>query len=261
MAKRYLSALAVGAALFGLAAGVAGSASAATIGQPSNLAFQAIYGAPNFNGSEPVGGGLARNFGFGENMLFEASTVKKIGKNIEVTHEEKKGVSEDTYLAGTLQSNKTGVNNPLGIAFQFADFQNSSFGGSATPHYADTYDRPWIATICAPKEETCRVDPRFEVKKSADVKIEDVSLEFGGIVLQGTMWGQWINGEKNVPPCIKLENPPASATADQTLIDTQGGTVGRAITGLTGEFCLISANNDWYIIGSTVNEPAITIEK
>jgi hypothetical protein len=262
VSRKYLSALAVGVALFGLAAVVVGNASAAMIGQPSNLAFQAIYGAPNFNSAEPVGGGLARSFGFGENMLFEASTEKKIGKNIEVTHEEKTEKSEDTYLGGTLQSNKTGENHPLGIAFQFADFQDSSFGGSATPHYADTTDRPWIATICAPKEEKCRVDPRFEVGTTKiDVKIEDVSLEFGGVVLQGTMWGQWINGEKGVPPCIKLESPPASAGADQTLIDTQGGTVGKAIAGLTGEFCLISANNDWYIIGSTTNEPAITIER
>jgi hypothetical protein len=263
MSRRYLSAFAIAAALFVLVAVATGSASAATIGQPANLAFQAIYGAPNFNGAEPVGGGLARSFGFGENMLFEASTEMKIGKSIEVTYEEKTGKAEETYLGGTLQSNKTGENHPLAIAFQFADFQDSSLGGSATPHYADTYDRPWIATICAPKEEKCRVDPRFEVLSlsKGNVKIEDVSLEFGGVVVQGTLWGQWINGEKGVPPCIKLESPPALAAADQTLFDTQGGTVGNPVTGITGEFCLISANNDWYIIGGTTNEPAITIEK
>ena len=261
MRRKHLAALAAGLSLVGLGP-AASMASAATIGQPPSTAFLAIYGSPSVNGKEPVGGGLARNFGFGENMLFEASTVKGVGKNIEINHEEKTSQSEDDYLGGTLQSNRTGVNNPLGVAVQFVDFQDSTFGGVATPHYADTNDRPWIMTICAPGALECRVDPLLTVAAAGvDVKIEDVSLDLGGTVLQGTIWGNWINGKgEKAPPCIKLENRPVKAGADQTLIDTQGGVVGKPITSIAGEFCLISANNDWYKVGAAVKEPAITIE-
>lgn len=258
MRRNYLAAVAVAA----VALGSAGAALAATIGQPANPAFLAIYGSPTINGREPVGGGLARNFGFGENMLFEASTAKGIGRNVEINHEEKKSESEDDYFGFTLQSNKTGENNPLGLTTQFVDFQDTTFGGVATPHYADTSDRPWIVTICAPGANLCRVDPLLTVAAAGvDVKIEDVSLDFGGIVLQGTVWGNWINGKgEKSPPCIKLENPPARAGANQTLIDTQGGVVGNRIIAIAGELCLISANNDWYRVGATGKEPPITIE-
>lgn len=127
-------ALVIGLALLSLELGVAGPASGALIGQPANSPFQAIYGSPGTNKlAIPVGGGLGRNFGFGENMLFEASTEKKIGKNFEITlgekeKEKEKSTSEDVYIGGTLQSNKTGENNPLGFAIQFADFQDSTFG-------------------------------------------------------------------------------------------------------------------------------------
>lgn len=105
------------------------------------------------------------------------------------------------------------------------------------------------------------MDPRFEVGAGPNVKIEDVSIDLNGVVLQGTVWAQWINGEKGKAPCIRLEKPPANATADQTLIDTQGGIVGTPITAISGEACLISANNDWYTITSTIlNNPAIIIE-
>lgn len=262
MFRRPLPVLAGGLASLALGFGVVGSASAALLGQPANTPFQAIYGNPGTNAAAiPVGGGLGRNFGFGENMLFEASTEKKIGKNIQINHLEKEGNGEDDYIGGTLQSNKTGENNPLGFAIQFADFQDTNFG-SKGPHYSDTYDRPWITTICAPGAEKCRVDPRFEVGGTKiDVKIEDVSIELVGTLVQGTIWGQWINGEKGKPPCIRLEKPPPGAGPDQTLIDTQGGVVGLPITSITGELCLISANNDWYHITSAIfNEPAITIE-
>jgi hypothetical protein len=259
MYTRYTSAVTVGLAALSLWLAMIGSASAATISQPANT-FLAIYGKPNINAKEPVGGGLARNFGFGENMLFEASTALKIGLNILLTHEEKKLLSEDAYVGATLQSNLTGENNPLALAIQFVDLQDTTFGGVTGAHYADTYDRPWIMTICAPKAEKCRVDPRFTVGTGPDVKIEDVSIDANGLVLQGTIWGTWVNGKAGAAPCIKLENPPASAAADQTLFDTQGGTVGLAIAGIDGEMCLISANNDWFRIGSAFNEPAITIE-
>jgi hypothetical protein len=262
MYRRYLAGIVTILVFLGLAFQVVSSAPAATIGQPSNTAFLAIYGSPTINGKEPVGGGLARNFGFGENMLFEASTLGKIGLNVKIVHEEKELVTEDAYIGGTLQSNRTGENNPLGFTIQFADFQDSSFAGlGGVPHYSDTSDRPWITTICAPLAEQCRVDPLLTVKVAGvDVKIEDVSLDIGGIVLQGTIWGNWINGKAKIPPCIKLENRPGAAGADQTLIDTQGGTVGKPITSIAGEFCLVSANNDWFKFGSIANEPPITIE-
>jgi hypothetical protein len=231
----------------------AGSASAATIGTTTNT-FQAIYGAPIINAKPPIGGGLARSFGFGENMLFVGST--------KIFHEEKEVNSEEVFIGATLQSNETGENNPLALTIQFADFQDSTFGGVVGPHYADTSDRPWIMTICA--GEKCRLDPRFTVG-TPNVKIEDVSIDANGVVFQGTVWGTWINGKAGkptgTPPCIKLENPPAAAAADQTLFDTQGGIVGNKISSISGELCLVSANNDWYRISKTVfNEPAITIE-
>jgi hypothetical protein len=262
MFRRHLPALAGGLTLLAVGLGVAGSASGALMGQPANTPFLAIYGSPGANGlAIPVGGGLARNFGFGENMLFEASTEKKIGKNIEINHIEKTGYGEDDYIGGTLQSNKTGENNPLGFAIQFADFQDTTFGTKG-PHYSDTYDRPWITTICAPGAEKCRVDPRFEVGATKiDVKIEGVSIDLNGIVLQGTIWGQWLNGSSGKAPCIKLEKPPAAAGPDQTLIDTEGGIVGQPISSIAGELCLISANNDWYhVTSANFNEPPITIE-
>jgi hypothetical protein len=261
MIRSHLSALVAGVTFLAVGLGVAGSASGALLGQPANTPFQAIYGSPATNGlAIPVGGGLGRSFGFGENMLFEASTEKKIGKNIEINHMEKSGYGEDDYIGGTLQSNKTGENNPLGFSIQFADFQDTTFGGKG-PHYSDTSDRPWITTICAPGAEKCRVDPRFEVGVTKiDVKIEDVSIDLNGVVLQGTIWGQWVNGAERKPPCIKLEKPPLAAGPDQTLIDTQGGIVGQPITSIAGEFCLISANNDWYHISSSIYyEPPITI--
>ena len=62
---------------------VAGSASAALLGQPGNTPFIAVYGSPGANAAAtlPAGGGIGRNFGVGENMLFRANTAAGIGKN------------------------------------------------------------------------------------------------------------------------------------------------------------------------------------
>jgi len=246
-------------ALVAFAALTVGQASAATMkNETSKLALLAIYGNPGTNGATvPVGGGLGRNFGFGENMLFEASTEKKIGKSLEITLLEKVAKAEDSYIGGTLMSNTTGENNPLSFGIQFVDFQDSTVGGVLTQSYADTWDRHWISEICPTAAVKCRVDPLFEDERS--VKIEDVSFDLGGIVVQGTVWGKWADGKAKEPPCIVLENKPAKAAADQTLIDTQGGVVGAAISNIAGTACLISANNDWYTVGAK-SEPAITIE-
>jgi hypothetical protein len=241
-----------------------GQASAATMGQPSNTAFQAIYGNPGSNGATlPVGGGLGRNFGFGETMLFRANTTAEIGKNIHIKLGGAVTEVRDADIGATLTSDKTGENNPLGLDIQFVDLQDGTVGGTAWLWNADTVDRPWITEICAPGAEACHVDPRFTVGTTkTDVKIEDVSLEVGGIPLQGTVWGEWINGTAKKAPCIKLVSPPADATASQTLIATQpAADVGASIEEIGGEACLISANDDWYRVSSyVVNEPAITIK-
>jgi len=208
--------------------------------------FLAIYGNPGTNGETvPVGGGLGRNFGFGENMLFEANTTKEIGKNLKIELEGgTTAEAKESFLGGTLMSNKTGENNPLSFAIQFADFQNNLVSGAATPSYTDTFDRPWIAEICAPAaaEKACKTDAQFaEPATKGGVKIENVSFDLGGDIIQGTVWGKWANGK---PPCITLEKPPA---ASPTLVGTQpAAIVGVKVAKVEGVACLISANNDYY---------------
>jgi hypothetical protein len=241
-----------------------GQPSAATIKSTANPAFLAIYGYPGASAnsltnrsSVPVGGGLGRNLGFGENMVFRSKTKGSPNPFIEF---EDGIVSEfrDTYLGGTLMSNKTGKNNPLSFTVQFADFQNSVIGtGGATPSFADTSDRSWIAEICPTEANApeCQVDPLFKVSgigEGRSVRIEDVSIDLGpGVaVLQGTAWGRWEDGAAKVPPCIKLETPPKAVGGSENLFVTQAAAgffkVGEKIKRVAGRICLVSANNDWY---------------
>jgi hypothetical protein len=247
---------------------LAGQASAALLGQPGNTPFQAIYGNPGTNGAAtlPVGGGLGRNFGFGENMLFRANTTVGVGKNLAIKLGGVKIEATDSYIGGTLMSNKTGENNPLSFAVQFVDFQNSNAEGlGAAPSYSDTHDRQWISEICAPGATKCRVDPTFEVGAAGpNVKIDDVSfnVNIGGkvLVVQGTVWGTWINSTKEKEaPCIEIKPKPAGA-GDETLVATQtfvgGPALGVEAEEVKGTACLISANNDWF----SGKEPVITIK-
>jgi hypothetical protein len=144
---------------------VAGSASAAVLGQLGNTPFIAIYGNPDTNGTAtlPAGGGLGRNFGVGENMLFRANTTAGSGKNIAIKLGGIQVESTDTYIGAMLMSNKTDKDNPLGFAIQFVDFQNTEAEGiGENQRYSDSSDRPWIGEICAPGAEGCRVDLRLK---------------------------------------------------------------------------------------------------
>lgn len=243
-------------AIAACAAGVlfAGQALGATMAG-SVSTFEAIYGNPPGSATLPIGGGLGMNFGFGENMLFEA----KEG----VTNEEKLSITlpgpvvstaTDSLIGGTLMSNKTGANTPLSFGIQFADFQNNTVNGTAVPAYSDTWDRPWISEICSPASTTCKTDPLF-TGPAGEVQINDVSFNIGvtgaatAVTVQGTVWGVWSNGSATVPPCIKLNLPPTGAATDQTLVVTKAGsesgeTVGAKITAISGKACLVSANND-----------------
>jgi len=246
-------------AAFAFAAVTAGVASAAILGQPANTPFLAIYGNPGSNGATlPVGGGLGRNFGFGENMLFESTKAKfEIGKV--------KAESKEAFVGSTLMSNKTGVNNPVSVTVQFADFQDSEvIGVGLVPTYADTSDRPWITEICPIETGTlCRVDPEIKPNNLGEVKIEDVSLNLGpGFVVQGTVWGTFKNGTETECASISLNLPPKEITEkspDETLWVTQTKegfpAVGEKLEAIEGKFCLISANNDWY----TGHHTAITL--
>jgi hypothetical protein len=260
---------------------LAGQASAALLGQPGNTAFYAIYGFPGASSDKPaaetaIGGGLGRNFGFGENMLFQAGNG--VGTKLSITLAS--GIvarARESYIGGTLMSNKTGKNNPLSFAIQFVDFQDNAV---LTPtetkiqSLADTYDRPWISEICSPEAGTaCKVDPRIVNNANGEVKIENVSFDIGpstatstGTVVQGTVWGKWKNGEAKKCPGISINLPIAAVEAD-TLYVTQAtagvSTVGEKITAISGEACLISANNDWYSIAEAPaekEEPAITLK-
>ncbi|MGA2452171.1 MAG: hypothetical protein ABSG93_01520 [Solirubrobacteraceae bacterium] len=254
-----LAALAVCA----FAALTVGQASAATLKETvSGTAFQAIYGSPAYSATLPIGGGLGKNFGFGANMLFEADTFTKIGENLDIELEGKiKAEASESFIGGTLSSNKTGENLPLSFVVQFCDFQDNTVSGTATQSYCDTNDRPWISEICAPGAEKCRVDPLFEVGATkANVKIEDVSFDLGGVVVQGTVWGEWINGKAKECPMIKLVLPPAKAGADQNLIVTSpAADVGLKVVAVSGKACLISANNYWFSGQEKPSEPAIEI--
>jgi hypothetical protein len=252
------------------------------VGTPPSGSFLAIYGWP-FQGTanpaeaseRPVGGGLGRNFGFGQNMLFQAGS--SVGSKLKIELLSGAVISEscDAYIGGTLMSNQTGKENPLGFGIEFADFQcNKATNAKAevvlTPAYADTQDQKWITEICPNTEKTkCRVDPLLSAEKEENlnlVKIEHVAIDIGpGLTVQGVVWGQWKNGAAGVRPCMKLKLPPKEASEklqDQTLVVTKSPTgtpaVGSKITGIEGEACLISANNAWYSQAEK-SEPAIII--
>lgn len=237
-------------AICGLLAVWASQASAAKLQEGTTNSLLAVYGSPPT--TVPTGGGLARNFGFGANLLFQATTTSPEAA-LEITLSGVVAKSEDAFIGGTLQSNTTGANNPLGVAIQFVDFQKSTVGGTATQSFTGTYDRNWITDICAPGAEECRVDPLLKVKKAGggegegrNIKIEDVAFNLGpGTVVQGTVWGKFSNGTTTTPACITLENPPAAAAGDQTLIVTQSSTfaVGTKVSAVAGKACLLSANN------------------
>ena len=233
----------------------AGQASAALLKENGGASFLAIYGNPSFSevAGKPIGGGLGRNFGFGENMVFRAcgTCTTPIGANLFIELAGgAKAEAKDAYISGTLMSNKTGANNPLSFVIQNVDFQDSILNGAPTPSYSDTNDRPWITEIC-PKVAlaVCKVDPLIAGNALGEVKIEDVSFDLGGNVIQGTVWGQWEDSPAaGSQPCIKLNPRPAGSTASQNLIVTQSTVVpvGAAAIDVKGKACLISANNNWY---------------
>ena len=244
-----------------------GQASAATLKENGGGAFLAIYGSPSLSevAGKAIGSGLGRNFGFGENLLFQACTkcTTPVGTNLNIELEG--GVvaeAGDSNMEGTLTSNKTGANVPLGLTIQFVDLQKSTLAGVVTPSYSDTNDRPWITEICAPASVTCKTDPLF-TGPAGGVKIEDVSVDLGGTVVQGTLWGIWENGTAVAPPCIKLEKPPAGAGANQNLIVTQSSVVavGTKVIKYSGKACLISANNNyWKLKAGEEKTPLVEIE-
>jgi len=254
-----------------------GSASAATMEKivgTVHTDFLAIYGNPGTNGATvPVGGGLGRNFGFGENMLFRACATCSpvVGANLKVEFAGPVvAEAKDSFVGGRLMSNQTGSNNPLSFKIEFVDFQNSAIAGvGAVPSYADTSDRPWIAEICPPGTvgENCKTDAQFtQGNKAAGVKIEDAAFDLniatGPVVVQGTVWGTWENGIAGRAPCITLEKPAAgNPTLAVTQTSTGGPAVGALATGVGGKACLISANNDWYNIKTgEKEEPEIIIK-
>lgn len=241
-------------AVCGLVAAMAVQASAATLEDTTaKSALLAVYGSPASNGTEvPVGGGLGRNFGFGANMLFEANTTAKVGENLDITLGGAVLEAGETFLGGTVLSNKTGESevekvkheNPISFAIQFADFQESTVAGTSAPNYSDTEDRPWITEICG-SSATCKVDARKGGEGAHLVEIQDVSFNIGpGTVIQGTAWGTWENGTSTTPPCIKLKAPPTELKVDN-LVETQGTAIGDEATAFSGKACLISANNNY----------------
>jgi hypothetical protein len=259
-----------------------GSASAATIEKTVGVTktpFQAIYGNPP--AGTPVGGGLGRNFGFGENMLFRAGNGVGVKLAIELSGGTK-ARARDSFIGGTLMSNKTPENQPLSFSIQFVDFQLSivTIAGPTeleTASYADTSDRPWISEICSDETGTvCTPDVQVPGGATGLVKIENVSFNLGGgatpTIVQGTVWGNWKSGKAGEAPCITLKKPPAPAAVEaDTLYVTQATTgvsaVGEKLKEITGKACLISANNDWYKVGliegeaAKAEEPAIVIKK
>jgi hypothetical protein len=262
MCRKYLSCLLATVAALAVGLAGAGQASAAMLEQGA-VGLLAIYGTPGSNGNTlPVGGGLGRNFGFGPNFMFRASTTNKPGKNFKIKIGSLTAEARDSFIGGTWMSNKTGGNNPLSFTVQFVDLQDSVVEGvGAVPAFADTSDRPWIAEICSPEAALCRVDPRIAANERGDVKIENVSINLSpGFVVQGTMWGKWKNG---APPCITLNLPPAEQVTADTLYVTQTKetfpAVGSKLEEISGEACLISANNYWYSVGTEKAETEIKI--
>jgi hypothetical protein len=263
MSRKIVISLCAALSVFAFGAMTIGSASGANLKiTGAKEGFLAIYGSPPKEG--PVGWGLGRNFGFGQNLLFKAGGGYAASKPllIEIAALGMTAKACDSWIGGTLLSNLTGANTPLSIDIQFADFQcSTNAGGVPLPSYSDTSDRPWITEVCSPLAEAkkCKVDPLVSVE-SGEVKIEDVAFNLGpGLVVQGTVWGKWENGKEKEPPCIKLKAKPEGAGADQNLLVTQpAALVGDAISKIEGRACLFSANNDW-VSQSEKTEPSIEI--
>jgi len=248
--------LAVAAAMFGVATPSASATVVTNVTETKNLL--AIYGNPANNGEVvPVGGGLGRNFGFGENILFCASTTHcKSSENLSINLGGAVLLAGETWIGGTLMSNKTPNvtikevvhQSPVSFAIQFVDFQENKVNTASAPAYADTFDRPWITEICG-KEASCNVDAREGGAGAHLVEIQDVSFSVNAptepIVVQGTVWGEWVNSTKlGEPSCIKLREPPEKLKVD-TLVETQGPAVGTLAKEPTGKACIVSANNDY----------------
>lgn len=235
-----------------LAATTAVQASAAVV-EAGTTAVLAIYGNPGNNGAAvPVGGGLGRNFGFGTNMLFQADhNVLALEEDFHFNISGEIIEVGDTYIGGTLMSNTTGsstigtetVENPVSFTIQFVDFQEGKVGASLVPWFTDTSDRPWITEICG-ELANCKVDGRQVGGQAFEVKIEDVAFSVGpGVVVQGTVWGEWSNGTAAKPPCIKFTKAPTAALEFDELVETQGPAVGAKPNTIGGTACLVSANN------------------
>ena len=240
------SALMAALAVCAFAALSVAQASAATLEKGAGAGFQAIYGFPPGSATAPIGGGLGLNFGTGENMLFQADhAVLATEENFHITLAGEVLEVGDIYISGTLMSNTTGANNPLSFSIQFVDFQEGKVGANLVPWYTDTSDRPWITEICG-ESATCKVDARQVGGKAFEVKIEDATFNMGpGIVFQGTLWGEWINGTTTTPACIKLTKAPTVALEFDELVETKGAIVGVKPAVIGGKACLVSANNDY----------------
>lgn len=274
MSRKVLFSLCAALAVFAFGTMTVGQASGATLkiaGTNFKEGFLAVYGFPSQvnvpAGSEqterPIGGGLGRNFGFGQNLLFKAGGGYIGTKPLKIELEGTGVKSEacDSFIGGTLTSNHTGKNNPLSISIQFSDFQCNKVGGVKTSAFSDTSDRPWITEVCSPEVgTTCKPDPSVPAAGNAEglVKIEDVSFELGpGTTVQGTVWGKWTQGAAKVPPCVEIKEPPTGGTG---LLVTKSASflVGTKAKIIEGKACLFSANNDW-VSQSEKEEPAIEI--
>ncbi len=241
-------------------------ASASTLEDTTaKAALVAVYGNPGSNGAEvPVGGGLGRNFGFGANLLFQAceKCTTVVGKNLSVTVGGVALEAGDTFLGGTLLSNKTPATSPVSFGLTFVDFQQSTANKEPAATFTDTWDRPWVGELCG-KEATCKVDPRGGGAGAHLCKFENVSFNVGpGTVVQGTVWCKWVNGTAEKAPCIELTEPPLNEeTKFDTLYETQGAVVGGKAEKVKGTACLVSAQNNYYTVNATeLKHDVITLE-
>jgi hypothetical protein len=223
-------------------------ASAATLEDTTiTTPLLAVYGNPGFGGATavPVGGGLARNFGFGANMLFQADNAAlSASENFHITLGGELLEVGDMYIGATVTSNTTGTENPLGMEIEFVDPQESKLGVASVAWYADTADRPWLTQICG-ESTSCKVDTRQTEGAAHEVKIEDAAFAFAGFVLQGTLWGKWENGTESTPPCIKFGKAPSTALEYDELVETEGPVIGAKPGAIAGKACLVSANNEY----------------
>jgi hypothetical protein len=261
MYRKFSCGFVAGVSTFLLGLMVVGGASGATLKLAAEKgaahAFVAIYGFPAVHdeAERPVGGGLGRDFSFGETMVFQAGNG--VGSLLSMTINKEVLKARDASISLQLASNHTGANVALGFQVTSADLQDTFLGAAHEPIYADTTDVPWIGKTCSPSivAGKCKVDPLVgsfagEGAEPGEVKIEGVSFDVGpGTVIQGAIWGKWINGGNFKAPCIELHLPAAlKGVSTETLYETQGAAVGKALEAIKGKACLISANNGWYSV-------------